>query len=101
MDHQTIEIGAFPMSKKPPSLASFTLNKPGAAAPIVPQPTAIASSNNSDSPEEKRIGQTLRLPPGAHKQLKRLAVDIEKPVHDLLIEAVNDLFSKYGKPPIA
>jgi hypothetical protein len=34
-------------------------------------------------------------------RLKHLATDLGKPVHDLLIEAVNDLFTKYGKPPIA
>ena len=81
------------MAKQKPSLANLTLKK-GATPTPVPQPT------DSDQ-AEKRIGQTLRLPAGAHKQLKRLALDLDKPMHDLLIEAVNDLFSKYGKPPIA
>lgn len=90
------------MAAKKQSLANLALNKgtPAAAAPIpaiAPPPAEKATTGKKDD----RIGQTLRLPPGAHKQLKRLAVDIEKPVHDLLIEAVNDLFTKYGKPPIA
>ena len=50
---------------------------------------------------ERRRGQTLRLPETAWKQLKMLAVDRGVPAHDLLIEAVNDLFQKHGKPPIA
>ena len=49
----------------------------------------------------QRKGQTLRLTRDAWKQLKVLAIDQDRTAHDLLIEAVNDLFSKYGKPPIA
>jgi hypothetical protein len=30
-----------------------------------------------------------------------LGVERAVPVHDLLIEVVNDLFRKHGKPPIA
>ncbi len=46
-------------------------------------------------------GQTLRLKRDARRQLKLLALDEEKTAHDLLLEAVNDLFQKHGKPPIA
>jgi hypothetical protein len=91
------------MAAKKPSLANLALNK-GTSVTPAPVAAAIAQSQPTEKEHGKkddRIGQTLRLPPGAHKQLKRLAVDVEKPVHDLLIEAVNDLFTKYGKPPIA
>lgn len=80
------------MPKKPPSLADLALNKEAAASPV---PAAAPTA------ETKRKGQTLRLAEGAWKQLKHLATDLGKPVHELLIEAVNDLFKKYGKPPIA
>ena len=90
------------MAAKKTSLANLALNK---GASVIPAPIpAIAppiAQNEQGGRRDDRIGQTLRLPPGAHNHLKRLAVDIEKPVHDLLIEAVNDLFTKYGKPPIA
>ncbi|WP_424140001.1 HNH endonuclease [Roseomonas chloroacetimidivorans] len=46
-------------------------------------------------------GITLRLPPDAHSRLKRLAAAPKVPVHDLLLEAVNDLFRKNDLPPIA
>lgn len=46
-------------------------------------------------------GQTLRLNREAWRQLRYLATDQDRAAHDLLIEAVNDLFEKYGKPPIA
>lgn len=84
------------MAKKPPSLADLTLNK-GAGSPV------RAGLSPTEEPEQspKRKGQTLRLDEGAWKQLKHLATDKGVSAHDLLIEAVNDLFRKYGKPPIA
>lgn len=86
------------MAKPKPSLANVALPKGNVTTP---SPAIAPSKTKEDSKKDDRIGQTLRLPAGAHKQLKHLATDLEKPVHDLLIEAVNDLFSKYGKPPIA
>jgi hypothetical protein len=37
----------------------------------------------------------------AWRQLKALALEHEQPAHALLVEAVNDLFRKYDKAPIA
>jgi hypothetical protein len=51
--------------------------------------------------EDKRKGQTLRLSVEAWRQMKLLSFDKAVTTHDLLIEAVNDLFKKNGKPPIA
>jgi len=72
-------------------LSSFITEKPGAPQPP-PERNVVTV--------EKR-GQTLRLAPEAWRQLKLLAVEREVPSHALLIEAVNDLFRKHGKPPIA
>jgi hypothetical protein len=90
------------MAKPKASLANVALPKGG--TPVTPASAAAIATHQTNQDGQKkddRIGQTLRLPAGAHKQLKHLATDLEKPVHDLLIEAVNDLFTKYGKPPIA
>lgn len=35
------------------------------------------------------------------KQLKQIALDEETTIQDLLREALNDLFAKKGKPPVA
>jgi hypothetical protein len=51
--------------------------------------------------DDKRRGQTLRLTPAAWRQLKLLALERGIASHALLIEAVNDLFQKHGRPPIA
>jgi hypothetical protein len=71
------------------SLSTFTAEKPGAEPPA-----------ESTQAEGKR-GQTLRLSPEAWRQLKLLAVERATTSHALLIEAVNALFQKHGKPPIA
>jgi hypothetical protein len=74
------------------SLSDFTAEKPGAAQARKVEPAAG---------DEKRRGQTLRLTPEAWRQLKTMALERGTTSHALLIEAVNDLFQKGGKPPIA
>ncbi len=39
--------------------------------------------------------------PAVSKQLKRLALDRDSTVQELLGEAINDLFRKHSQPPIA
>lgn len=36
-----------------------------------------------------------------HRQFRMLSVELKRPGQNLLIEELNDLFEKYGKPPIA
>jgi len=44
---------------------------------------------------------TLYLNTGAHKALRQLALDQDVKAHALLIEAINDMFVKYGRKPLA
>jgi len=44
---------------------------------------------------------TASLDPAAHKQLRQLGLDRDMTTEALLIEAINDLFKKYAKRPIA
>jgi Antitoxin-like ribbon-helix-helix len=39
--------------------------------------------------------------PAARQQLKVLAAELDRKGEDLIREAIRDLFTKYGKPPIA
>jgi hypothetical protein len=39
--------------------------------------------------------------PAAHRQLKMLAAETGRKGEDLIREALRDLFTKHGKPPIA
>jgi hypothetical protein len=49
----------------------------------------------------KSVGFSLRLDSAAHEQLRRMAFDSRRSIHALVIEAINDLFTKHGKSPIA
>jgi hypothetical protein len=44
---------------------------------------------------------TGHFDPAVSKQLKQLSLDHDTSVQALLAEALNDLFQKYSKPPIA
>lgn len=79
-----------------------------AEAPPKPYPTAVKPPEQPPA-EPKRFyaatraekkKATVPLNSEAHRQLKLLAVD-HGGVEALLIEAVNDLFRKHGKEPIA
>lgn len=41
------------------------------------------------------------FPPDVRKQLKLMTVEQDTTLQDLMAEAFNDLFAKYGKPEIA
>jgi hypothetical protein len=58
-------------------------------------------SSNSQNNEDHRRRVTLRLTEDAWKQLKIMSIEEGCVAHRLLIEAVNDLFTKRGKLPIA
>lgn len=77
------------MSRAPSKLSSLAHQKPIEAT--APAPASV---------DEVR-GQTLRLNLPAWTQLKLISFNEGKSAHALLIEAVNDLFEKRGKPPIA
>ena len=44
---------------------------------------------------------TGHFDPAVSKQLKQIALDEDSTIQALLAEALNDLFKKYGKSPIA
>jgi hypothetical protein len=79
------------MTRKPTSL-SAVMAKKSAAATTEPSP--------SDGGGTIRT-LTLRLKPIVHDQLREMAFTARRSQHDLLMEALNDLFQKHGKPPIA
>jgi hypothetical protein len=98
------------MSGKRPSLAESM--RAVAAEPPAPQPVAAPPAGQAERAAERpkgfyaatRAGKkkaTATLSNEAHRQLKALAVDQGGKIEGLLTEAINDLFRKYGKPPIA
>lgn len=91
------------MTNKKPSLS--------AALREASRPAATADneqeSSNTPAAAEKRIGRVgLKtiggfFDPAVSKQLRMMAVEQDSTVQDLLAEALNELFVKHGKSPIA
>ena len=82
------------MTRKATSLADVTSRKTtqATAAPTVtPAQAATGAVRNV----------MVRLTPEAFDQLHDLFYEKKRPKQHLLAEALNDLFVKYGKPPIA
>jgi hypothetical protein len=66
----------------------------------VPQDQPIRE--NTRRPDREGKSTTIfQVPEAAKRQLAYLAIDESRTQQSLLIEALNDLFKKYSKPPIA
>ena len=63
------------------------------------RPTSASGFYAATRAGKKKV--TASLDPAAHKQLRQLGLDRDMTTEALLIEAINDLFKKYAKRPIA
>ena len=69
-----------------------------------PEPAPPAAEVASRTPPTRRETTKLiggHFDPLVSRQLKQIALDENSTVQALLTEALNDLFAKYGKKPIA
>ena len=99
------------MSNKRASLSAAlqTFSTAPAAAPpataIQETPaTAAATAGVRWARPASRVGKKTvagHFDPAVSKQLRQIAIDRDRSAQDVLREALNDLFTKYGKPPIA
>jgi hypothetical protein len=80
------------MTKKPVSLLEATVKK---QLTEVPEKAAAGPA----SPAIRTL--TLRLPPIVHDQLREMAFTSRRSQHALLMEGLNMLFERHGRPPIA
>lgn len=87
------------MAKKP-SLANALKKAPPANG--IPA-TASTDKSPAGRPKSRQGKKTVTswIEPTAKKQLAMLSIEEERPEAELLIEAINLLFAKYDKPPIA
>ena len=84
------------------SLAAALTQQAGRAAPEqVPaeEPKAAASSLPPSRQGKKTIAG--HFDPAVSRQLREIALAEDSSVQELLREALNDLFAKRGRPPIA
>jgi hypothetical protein len=96
------------MSSKRPSLAE-TMQKVARpetrrVIPAANDPTSDAAEHPRNFYAATRAGKkkiTAAVGPDVHLKFRQLGLEAGKTNENLLIEAINDLFIKYGKPPIA
>jgi hypothetical protein len=92
---------------KRPSLSSALREAQGQSAP--PKTEASSSQTQASSISGSKLPPSRQgkkaitgyFDPAVSKQLKRLALEQDKTVQDLLGEGLNELFTKYGQNPIA
>lgn len=93
-----------------PSLAE-SMKRAARPEPAAPPPAAPAAAPVASAEGEgrgfyaaTRAGKkklTAALNSAAHLQFRQLSLELGQAGEALQIEAINDLFRKYGKPPIA
>ncbi|HQT65833.1 MAG: hypothetical protein B7Z71_00475 [Acidocella sp. 21-58-7] len=101
-------------AQEPESVAAVLPAKPAKERKAVPSSPAPEIAAVEEAPRGVRGDQEDRRPirrgkravtfwvnPEPHKQLKLLGVREERPAQDLMEEALNDLFAKYGMNRIA
>lgn len=96
------------MATKKPSLSAALHEASGRKPAAAEEPPAqaeagstgeVKSTTRPSRQQTKAIGG--HFDPVVSRQLRQLALDENKTVQALLAEALNDLFVKYGRKPIA
>lgn len=95
------------MTIRRPDLAAALAEQAGSTRRKPEPPPPPPAANRSDGPppyrqpgREGTAPITAHFPKEVRKQLKGLAVDLDRTMHDLVAEALNDLFAKHGKAEI-
>lgn len=95
------------MSKKPSLSAALheVARQPAPAAEAPPQrvPAKTEAGGHSIVPPSRRGKKAISgyFDPAVSRQLHQLALEQDTSLQAMLAEALNDLFEKYQKPPIA
>lgn len=82
------------MARKATGLTAAMAKKAAAHAPL---PSETAANGG----KARTLTLTLRLPEPVHEQLREMAFTSRRSQHALLMEGLNLLFERHGKPPIA
>lgn len=87
------------MSKRPSLAETMRAVQKPAAAPIAtecPAPERAGEGKRYFAATREGMKRvTVVVAPDEHKKLKRLAVDADRSIEDLMREALGDLFTKY------
>jgi hypothetical protein len=69
--------------------------------PVQSNPETLKPKTPKPAFQMGKKAMTLYFLPEVSKQLKQIALDGDITLHEVMKEAINDLFIKYRKPPIA
>ena len=106
MERKRASVVASGLLAKPgaaPARATPVEDLPRPAAAVAPAPTA---STQSPAPaaaggiKAATVGTTVYLLPGEHKRVRRLALDLDTSLHELLLAGLDRLLGERGEPPI-
>jgi hypothetical protein len=81
-----------------------TATRGAEAVPAMPVANATPANVTPIGRAPSRVGKktvAAHFDPAVSKQLKHLALERDTSTQGLLREAINDLFTKHGRPPIA
>lgn len=85
------------------SLAPGLLARPGAAPsrslPVEDLPRAAAPTE-AGGLKAATVGTTLYLLPQESKRLKRLALDLDVSLHELMLTGLDHVLAEHGQPPV-
>ena len=88
------------MARKTPALADAFAEAPAPAA-TKPSPNDTVDVGKQPPSRRGRRAITFYVDPAAHQQLRMLGIEVGESTQALMTEAVNALFERRGKPPIA
>ena len=78
-----------------------TATRGGESAPISATTAPMATVSRLTPGRIGKKTVAAHFDPAVSKQLKQIGLEHDRSTQDLLREAINDLFQKYGKGPIA
>jgi len=86
------------------ALQNATRSTESAPVPPAANPPSSGEMPRFVARTPSRVGKktvAAHFDPAVSRQLKEIGIPRDRSTQDLLREAINDLFTKYGKPPIA
>jgi hypothetical protein len=89
---------------KKPSLGAALKQATQQPERVAPAVRVAERAGKTSAAPPSRVGKkaiTAFFDPAVSKQLKQLGLERDATVQDLMREALNDLFQKHGRPPIA
>jgi len=72
----------------------------GTAIEDLPRPATAAPAARSGGLKANTVGTTLYLLPTEAKRVKRLAIDLDVSVHELVMMGLDRILAEDGQPPI-